>query len=264
MNNQDEVPRELFVRPGGRHPLERIFDQSLSKNSLRKVTKEDSQRLLIEEPMSLLDWLADCKPCIPKQRIDNLINETTEPLLLYTLRRELRVDIDKGNLEPVEALGRIIKLRVQAKGRSRVSVLFMLPCEEKLQQAWKLYYHGVRYWMKYLMIADDQAEESDQPEVIDQTEADDQTEVIDQTESGNPAALDEETETDDPVEEDDQTNEFNGQWRLLHAKIHFRAAIREIIHLSPGILAIGELAYILYEFVKILNSLDIQVHDPEM
>ena len=246
MNNQDQVPRELFIQPGGKHPLERIFDQRLSKNALRKVTTEDSQRLIVEEPLSFLDWLADCKPCIPKQNIDNLINETTEPLLLYTLRRELRVDIDKGNLKPVEALGRIVKLRVQAKGRRRIPVLFMLPCEEKLQQAWKLYYYGVRYWMKYLMIADDQ------------------TEVVDQTKGSDPAETDDETETDDPVEEDNQTEKANGQWRLLHAKIYFRAAIREIIHLSPGILAIGELAYILYEFVKILNSLDDQIHNPEM
>jgi hypothetical protein len=220
MNKEQDFPLELFLRPGNAHPLERIFDRSQVKNAIRRVTEEDRRELVIDAPRSILDWLAERKPCIPRQSIENLVNETTEPLLSYTLRRELRVHIE--SMEPVEAVGRVIKLRVKPKDRARVPVLIMLPCEENLEQAWDLYYYSVRYWLKYLL------------------------------------------QTDGEAQADQQVGENGARWHILHAKACFRATMREMISLSPEILARGELAYLLYQFVKILDSLETQKHQPYM
>lgn len=213
---------ELSVLPRGRHPLVALSGQGLAENATRRVTKKDCRNLLTDHPLTVLNWLAESKPYMPRQKIRYPLDETTGPLISNALVQALRISI--RDLKPTEAVDRILKFQAVPKNRPTILVLVMAPCEKKIQSAWDLYYRAIRHWMNYLAEGD----------------------------------------TRDVRLESQRTIFFWGRRRRLNrvatshraeAKIYLRVAIKEMIRLSPQVLRIGELAYILSELVGVLNGL---------
>jgi hypothetical protein len=215
----------MFFPTNGNHPFQSISDEALEENATCIVTDQDSRELDVDNPFSILNWFTRRKPCVPRREIEGPIDETREPLIRYVLSNALRVPI--RDLKPVEAVGRIYTIEVNWKARSRSSlqVTVMLPCEEKVAHAWKLYYHAARNCITYLMEGDYRVARR----------------------YGLRRIL----------------GFLAGRRRIYCVStVHraeaarcLRSATREIIEQSPGVLGVGELAYILCRWMGPLTCL---------
>lgn len=128
-------------------------EAELIERGHRPVTEADRDALDLDDPLSVLSWMVEQRVAVHAQPIPNLFTETHGPIIFDALERLLRVEIE--NITPVERVGRIFTVDVKPKGLPDPRVMFMIPQEQALAQAWHTYSHAIGHYLAWLVHGDE-------------------------------------------------------------------------------------------------------------